>query len=309
MGWFTKIREGLGRAREALAPLLGLGAAKRPLDDDFWNEFEERLLNADFGVPTTMKILAALHEAAKRELWTTSDQAIERFRHDVTRFMTLPQADLQHVGSPPRVVLVVGVNGTGKTTSVGKLAYRLRRDRQSVMVVAADTFRAAAAEQLAVWAERSDAAFIRGADGSDPASVVYDAVTSARARGIETVIVDTAGRLHTKKNLMEELKKIRKVIERELGRPPDETLLVLDATTGQNAITQARLFHEATPLTGLILTKLDSTAKGGVVVAVVDTVEIPIKFVGLGEALDAFALFDPTAFVAALFEPVVSPSP
>jgi fused signal recognition particle receptor len=202
----------------------------------------------------------------------------------------------------PSVILVVGVNGSGKTTSIGKLAARLRAERKRVMLVAADTFRAAAAEQLAIWAERSKSELVRGREGQDPASVVFDGLSAAKARGVDVVIIDTAGRLQTKTNLMEELKKMRRIIERELDRPPHETLLVLDGTTGQNAISQAKLFNEATKLTGVVVTKLDSSAKGGVLVAVVDALEVPIKFIGLGEALDALRPFEPGAFVDALFD-------
>ncbi|MBD5654906.1 MAG: signal recognition particle-docking protein FtsY, partial [Candidatus Eremiobacteraeota bacterium] len=202
----------------------------------------------------------------------------------------------------PSVVLVVGVNGSGKTTTIGKLGRHLSRQGKRVMFVAADTFRAAAAEQLAIWAERSGAEFVRGREGSDPSSVVFDGLVAAKARKVDVVIIDTAGRLQTKTNLMEELKKMRRIIERETGAPPDETLLVVDGTTGQNAISQAKLFNEATALTGVIVTKLDSTAKGGVLVAIVDTLVVPIKFIGLGEGIDELRPFDPASFIEALFE-------
>ncbi len=229
-------------------------------------------------------------------MWTRSDQVIARFKSDVRAFLTLPGEELSLQGKPA-VVFVVGVNGTGKTTTIGKLAALLRKQRKRVMVVAADTFRAAAAEQLGIWAERSGAEFVRGREGSDPSSVVYDGLAAAKARNADVVLIDTAGRLQTKTNLMEELKKMRRVVERETGSPPAETLLVVDGTTGQNAISQARLFNEATQLTGVVVTKLDSTAKGGVLVAVVDTVTVPIKFVGLGETIDSLEPFDPKAFL------------
>lgn len=299
MAFFSKLRDQLSRARAAFAPLIELGAAKRPLDDAFWLEFEETLLVADFGVVTTEKIIDNLRIVSVQELWKTSDQLLARFRRDVAAFMTVPEEPRTAV-STPHVILVVGVNGSGKTTSIGKLSKRLRREGKKVMVVAADTFRAAAAEQLGVWAERSGAEFIRGREGADPASVVFDGISAGKARGMDVVIIDTAGRLQNKTNLMDELKKMRRVVERELGRPPDDTYLVLDATTGQNAISQAKLFHETTALTGLILTKLDSTAKGGVVVAVVDTVEIPIRYVGLGEHIEALEPFVASDFLDAL---------
>ncbi len=300
MGFFTRLRDRLGKAREAFAPLFAFGQSKRPLDEAFWYEFEEILLRADFGVATTEKILANLRIVATQELWTTTDQLMARFRRDVAAFLLVPE-EPRAPRSAPEVVLVVGVNGSGKTTSIGKLAQRLRGEGKRVLLVAADTFRAAAAEQLAIWAQRSGAEFVRGREGADPASVVFDGVVAGKARAMDVVLIDTAGRLQNKRNLMEELKKMRRVIERELGRPPDETYLVLDATTGQNAISQARLFHEATALTGLILTKLDSTAKGGVVVGVVDTVEVPIRYVGLGESIEALEPFAPQAFLEALF--------
>jgi fused signal recognition particle receptor len=301
VSWLAKLRTSLSRTRDSLAGVETLAKARRPLDEPFWNELEEVLIGADFGVPTTEKILDGLKLVAKAQLWTRSDQVVARFKTDVRAFLTLPHAELA-LSSKPAIVLVVGVNGTGKTTTIGKLAHVLRRQRKRVLVVAADTFRAAAAEQLAIWADRAQAEFVRGREGSDPASVVYDGLAAAKARGADVVLIDTAGRLQTKTNLMEELKKMRRIVERETGAPPDETLLVVDGTTGQNAISQARLFDEATKLSGIVVTKLDSTAKGGVLVAIVDTLAVPIKFIGLGESIDALAPFDPKAFVDALFE-------
>lgn len=297
--WLTKLRASFGMAREALAGVEELGRARKPITPELWDELEELLLLADFGVPTTEKILGGLKTVAKQELWSTSDQIVARFRKDVERFLTLPNAEL-NLREKPSVILVVGVNGSGKTTTIGKLAARLRDEGKSVLLIAADTFRAAAAEQLEIWAQRSGASFVRGKEGADPSSVLFDGLQAARARGAEVVIVDTAGRLQTKTNLMEELKKMRRVIERELGRAPSETLLVLDGTTGQNAISQAKLFHEATALTGVVVTKLDSTSKGGVLVAIVDTLEVPIKFVGLGESVEDLRPFSPAEFIDAL---------
>jgi fused signal recognition particle receptor len=301
MSFFAKLKASFGKARETLAGVQALGRARKPITPEVWDELEELLLLADFGVPTTEKIAGGLKTVAKQELWRTSDQIVARFHKDVERFLTLPNADL-NLSDRPSVILVAGVNGSGKTTTIGKLATRLRSQGKSVMLVAADTFRAAAAEQLAIWAERSGAGFVRGREGADPASVVFDGVQAGKARGSDVIIIDTAGRLQTKTNLMEELKKMRRIIEREIGRPPDETLLVLDGTTGQNAISQAKLFNEATALTGVVVTKLDSTAKGGVLVAIVDTLEVPIKFVGLGESADALRPFVPSEFIDALFE-------
>jgi len=301
VSWFTKLKASLGFSRESIAAVRRLADERRPLDAAFWDEFEEILLAADFGYATTEKILAGLRTVATQELWTHSGEVVARFEDDVERFLTLPDGELA-LGRRPAVVLVVGVNGSGKTTTIGKLAHLLRAERKRVMVVAADTFRAAAAEQLAVWAERARAEFVRGREGADPSSVVFDGIAAAKARNMDVVIVDTAGRLQTKTNLMEELKKMRRIIERESGAPPDETLLVLDGTTGQNAISQAKLFDAATTLTGVVVTKLDSTAKGGVLVAVVDALEVPIKFIGIGEGIEMLRPFDPRAFVSALFE-------
>jgi fused signal recognition particle receptor len=300
MSWLTKLKTALGRSRESLAGVETLAEQRRPLDADFWDEFEEILIAADFGVPTSEKILDGLQTVSRQEFWRRSDQAVARFKQDVRKFLTLPNAGLR-LSSRPAVVLVVGVNGSGKTTTVGKLGRYLSSQGKRVMFVAADTFRAAAAEQLAVWAERSGADFVRGREGSDPASVIYDGLAAAKARKVDVVLIDTAGRLQTKSNLMEELKKMRRIIERETGAPPDETLLVVDGTTGQNAISQAKLFNETTALTGVVVTKLDSTAKGGVLVAIVDTLVVPIKFIGLGEGIDELRPFDPAAFLDALF--------
>jgi fused signal recognition particle receptor len=301
MSWLSRLRSSLGRARESLSAITRLGRPERPLTPEFWDELEETLILADFGVPATQKILGGLQTVARQEEWKTADRPIARFRLDVERFLTLPGAALR-LDRTPSVVLIAGVNGSGKTTTIGKLAARLRKDGKRVLLVAADTFRAAAAEQLTVWAERSGSSVVRGAEGADPASVVFDGIRAATARGIDVVLVDTAGRLQTKTNLMEELKKMRRVIERELGGPPAETLLVLDGTSGQNAISQAKLFHAATELTGIVITKLDSTAKGGVLVAIVDELEVPIKFVGLGEGSEDLRPFAPAEFIDALFE-------
>jgi len=301
VSWLAKLRNALGRSRESLAGVESLAQARRPLDAAFWDELEELLIAADFGVPTTEKIMGGLHIVARQELWHRSDEAVARFKADVQRFLTLPGAGLA-LHSKPAVVLIVGVNGSGKTTTIGKLAKLLSSEGKRVMVVAADTFRAAAAEQLEIWATRAGAEFVRGREGADPSSVVHDGLSLAKARGLDIVLIDTAGRLQTKSNLMEELKKMRRVIERESGGPPDETLLVVDGTTGQNAVSQAKLFNDATKLTGVVVTKLDSTAKGGVLVAIVDTLEIPIKFVGIGEAIDELRPFDAAAFTSALFD-------
>ena len=301
MSWFQKLKDSLTGSRRSLAALETMALARRPVDAQLWDDLEEILVAADFGMPTTMKIIGGLQAVAKQDRYATSDQVIARFKRDVQNFLVLPNASLQ-LANKPAVVLVVGVNGSGKTTTIGKLATALVKSRKRVLVVAADTFRAAAAEQLKVWADRAGAEFIRGNEGSDPSSVVFDGMTAAKSRAVDVVLVDTAGRLQTKTNLMEELKKMRRVIEREMGAPPAETLLVVDGTTGQNALSQARLFNETTQLTGIVVTKLDSTAKGGVLVGIVDQLEVPIKYIGLGESADALQAFEPEQFVKALFE-------
>ncbi len=301
MNWFGRLRASLGKAREAFSTVQKLGRAGMPLTPEFWDELEETLILADFGVPTTQKIVTALQTVAKQEAWKTSDQVVARFRKDVERFLTLPGSQLR-LDRRPAVMLIVGVNGSGKTTTIGKLATQLRAQRKHVLLVAADTFRAAAAEQLGIWAARSGSELIRGAEGADPASVVFDGIRAGKARDVDVILIDTAGRLQTKTNLMEELKKIRRVVERELGEPPAETLLVVDGTTGQNAISQAKLFNATTELTGIVITKLDSTAKGGVMVAIVDELEIPVKFIGLGETPDALRPFVAGEFIDALFD-------
>jgi fused signal recognition particle receptor len=302
VGWLGRLKDALKKTRDSLAGVEALAVERRPLDREFWEELEEILIAADFGVPTTEKILNGLKDVAHKELWSTSDLVIARFKRDVANFLTLPAA--LDLSARPSVILIVGVNGSGKTTTIGKLATRFTREGKRVLLVAADTFRAAAADQLEIWAQRSGAEIVRGREGADPSSVVYDGIAAAKARGIDVVLVDTAGRLQTKINLMEELKKMRRIIEREAPGQPVETLLVLDGTTGQNAISQAKLFDAATKLSGVVVTKLDSTAKGGVIVAIVDELEVPIKFIGLGESADALRPFEPAAFIEALFETV-----
>ncbi|MGC8484820.1 MAG: signal recognition particle-docking protein FtsY [Candidatus Baltobacteraceae bacterium] len=302
MSWIGRLGDRLKKVGRSFSGVLALGGSERPLDPAFWEEFEEALLAADLGVGTTERILEGLKTVARQEGWRNAGQAVERFRRDVERFLDLPGAPIL-LEQRPTVVLVVGVNGTGKTTSIGKLAARFTAQGKRVLLVAGDTFRAAAADQLAIWAERSGSQIVRGPENGDPAAVVFDGINAGIARDVDLIFVDTAGRLQTKNNLMEELKKIRRVTERALGRPPDRTLLVVDATTGQNAISQAILFNDVTPLDGLIVTKLDSTAKGGVVLGIVERIERPISYVGLGEAIDQLEPFEAREFVATLFDP------
>jgi fused signal recognition particle receptor len=301
MNLWGRLRDSLRKTREAFAGIRALARSGRPLDASFWSDLEDHLIAADVGVAVAGRIVADLRTVAGLEGWSRADQALERLRRDLERFLDLPGAALR-LERRPSVVLIVGVNGSGKTTTVGKLAHRLRAEGRSVILVAADTFRAAATEQLAMWAERTGAALVKGTPGADPAAVVHDGMQAALARGSDVVLIDTAGRLQTKTNLMEELKKVRRVVERVGGAPPDATLLVLDGTSGENALSQARAFHAATPLDGVIVTKLDSSAKGGALLAVVEELEVPILFAGTGESADALEPFSARDFIAALFD-------
>jgi len=301
MQWLSSLRDGLAKTRNNLPCHLNALLGRKLLDDQFWEELEETLIAADFGVPTTEKIVGDLKIAAQQQNLTLADDVIRAFKADVADYIRHPEMAPVAVGTKPHVVLVVGVNGSGKTTTIGKLAAQDRKQGRSVMLVAADTFRAAAADQLAVWAQRSGAELVRHTEGGDPAAVVFDGLAAAKARGIDVVYVDTAGRLQTKHNLMEELKKIRRIIARAVEGAPHETLLVLDATTGQNALSQAKLFHDASNLTGIVLTKLDGTAKGGIIIAIMDQVDLPVKYIGFGEKVDQLRPFDPRGYVEALF--------
>lgn len=301
MRWLDSFRNALSKTRDSLAGHFNALVGLQLVDDRFWDELEETLIAADFGVPTTDKIVSALKLAAQQQNLTTAKDVLRVLGRDVTDYVNHPAASPVQAAGKPHVVLVVGVNGSGKTTTIGKLASLDRARGKSVLLVAADTFRAAAAEQLAVWAQRSGAEFIRHREGADPAAVVFDGLTAAKARGIDVVYIDTAGRLQTKRNLMEELRKIARIVAREVDGAPHETLLVLDATSGQNALSQAKLFHDATKVTGIVLTKLDGTAKGGIIVAIMDQVDLPVKYVGFGERVEELGPFDPKAFVDALF--------
>lgn len=303
MELLKRLRQSLAKTREHITGrLVNLWGAKRELDEDFFEELEAILLTADVGVTTTLKLVDTLRQRCKHENFTDSSSIGAVLQEEVVKLLGDEVPRLNWAPSPPTVILVVGVNGSGKTTTIGKLAYRLRQQGEKVILAAADTFRAAAAEQLAVWAERAGAEIIRHQAGADPGAVVFDALKAALNRQASAVLVDTAGRLQTKTNLMEELKKIRRIIERELPGAPHEVLLVLDATTGQNALSQARLFGEAVGVTGIALTKLDGTAKGGIVLAIVNELKIPVKLVGLGEGLKDLEEFRPQEFARALLE-------
>jgi fused signal recognition particle receptor len=294
-GWFGRLRDSLASSRQALTRELLFD----PGDEEVWERIEEALIAADCGVPATVEIVRRLEEREPK----SRDELLGGLEEVVTELVTADGQDRLALGDPPSVVLVVGVNGTGKTTTIGKLAHRLREHGRSVVLAAADTFRAAAEEQLEIWAGRSGADFVGAQRGADPAAVAFDAISAAESRGRDVVIVDTAGRLHTQANLMEELAKVRRVIARRREGAPNETLLVLDATTGQNGLRQARLFDEAVNVTGVALTKLDGTAKGGVAVAITHELGLPVKLVGVGESLDDLQPFDARDFARALVSP------
>jgi fused signal recognition particle receptor len=276
------------------------------IDEELFEELEELLLQADVNVHTTNVILKDLRASVEDQRMVNSHQVLDRLRADMSAVFLGPngKSDLALRTGPtdPTLYLIVGVNGVGKTTTIAKLAHRLQKSGKRVVLAAGDTFRAAAIDQLEIWANRTNTEMVKHREGADPSAVVFDAIKAARARNAHFVIADTAGRLHTRTNLMDELKKINRITERELGRPADEILLVLDATTGQNAISQAKLFMQAIPVSGIVLTKLDGTARGGIVVTIADELKLPIKLVGLGEKQDDLREFDPNSFVASLFE-------
>jgi len=278
--------------------LMDVGVAVRGVEAGSLERLEELLLEADFGVPVTLRLIEDVERSAKRGDVKTQDEFKEVLRQGVEAALRAGQSDASLIASAtrPTVVLVAGVNGAGKTTFIGKLAARFRREGKRVVVAAGDTFRAGAIDQLRVWAERSGAEFVGAKAGSDPAAVAFDAIDAALSRGTDVVIVDTAGRLHTSDNLMEELKKVARVITKRLPGAPHETLLVLDATIGQNAVQQAKTFSSAVPVTGIVVTKLDGTARGGIVVAVHEAIDRPVKFLGVGEAVDDLVPFDAAAF-------------
>jgi fused signal recognition particle receptor len=295
-----RLRDRLGKTRAALARSLGALTGRRAVDDEAWDSIEEALLVADVGVVTTSRLLDELRARAAAERVDDPEQLVALLRNELVEDLAGVDRSLHHAPDGPTVWLFVGVNGTGKTTTIAKLARREIDHGRPALVAAADTFRAAATDQLAHWAERVGADVVRGQEGADPGSVVFDAVNAAGGRGAGVVLVDTAGRMHTKVNLMEELKKIRRVAERSPGSP-QEVLLVIDATTGQNGLAQARQFADAVGVTGVVLTKLDGTARGGIVLAIEADLEIPVKLVGVGESPDDLVPFDPDEFVAALF--------
>ena len=297
-GWFSRLRESLGASREALTREIA-GVVFDPGDDEAWERIEEALVQADVGVPATVEIVRQL-EARDPQTAADLTEGLQEVVADLVSPASRPRLALD---GDPTVVLVVGVNGTGKTTTIGKLASRLGAAGHSVVLAAADTYRAAAEEQLEIWAGRAGADFVGSSRGADPAAVAFDAIEAARARGHGVAIVDTAGRLHTQTNLMDELAKVRRVIAGRLDGAPHETLLVVDATTGQNGLQQARLFGGAVEVTGVALTKLDGTAKGGIAVAIAHELGLPVKLIGIGETLDDLQPFDARDFARALVAP------
>ncbi len=302
-GFFSRLKQGLGKTRTQLVDNVKrafTGRAK--LDDELFDELEEILIQADIGVETTMDILDELRALAKAERLESGDQVVDVLKTRLTALLDEGDHELTWKSDDPvHVTLIAGVNGSGKTTTIGKLASKLKADGKSVMLGAADTFRAAAVDQLGVWSERSGVPMVSQGEGADPAAVAFDATDRALAESIDCLIIDTAGRLHTKINLMEEIRKIQRVIRKRLPNAPHQVLLVLDATTGQNGLQQAKQFTEALSVDGIVLTKLDGTAKGGIAVAIQKQLGIPIKMIGVGEGIDDLQPFEPRAFVDALF--------
>lgn len=296
MGFFDKIKKGLGKTRAAIG---GFFAGFRGIDDDFFDELEERMILADIGVETATQAVEALRMTIKENKLREEDEIRSALRGILVDMLNVGDTALR-TGTKPSMVLVIGVNGVGKTTTIGKLSAQLKADGKKVLLCAADTFRAAAADQLEIWANRSGVGIVRQHEGADPASVVYDGISAAKARGTDIILCDTAGRLHNKANLMNELNKISRIIDRELPESDKEVLLVLDGTTGQNGLIQAKQFKEIAGVTGIILTKLDGTAKGGIVIAVANELQIPVKYIGVGEGIDDLMPFDAESFVEAL---------
>ncbi|PKM46000.1 MAG: signal recognition particle-docking protein FtsY [Firmicutes bacterium HGW-Firmicutes-8] len=302
MGLFSKFKEGLTKTRQGfVAKIEDLISGNKKIDEEMYETLEEILIQADVGVNTAVKLVEDLRKTVRERKVEDAGQVKNILKELISGMLGTEQGGISLKGQPAAVVLI-GVNGVGKTTTVGKLAYNLKKEGRKVILAAADTFRAAAIDQLEIWGERTGCDVIKHKEGADPAAVVYDAIQAAKARHSDVLIIDTAGRLHTKTNLMEELKKIFRVISREIPTAPDEVLLVLDATTGQNAVSQAKLFAEAAGVTGIVLTKLDGTAKGGVVMGIKTELGIPVKYVGVGEQIDDLKEFNPVEFVDALFD-------
>ncbi len=302
MGFFDKIKQGLSKTKKNMAAQInGLFASFTGANDEFYDELEEMMILADIGVETTTEAVEELRETAKREGLRGGEDIKAALVDILTEKLAVGTIELK-LETKPSIILVIGVNGVGKTTTIGKLAVKMQSEGKKVLLCAGDTFRAAAAEQLTIWAERAGCDIVRHEENSDPAAVVFDSIAAAKARDADVIICDTAGRLHNKSNLMNELNKISRVIDRELPDADRETLLVIDATTGQNGLIQAKQFKESAGITGIVLTKLDGTAKGGIALAIADQMKIPVKYVGVGEKADDLLAFDGRGFVEALFE-------
>lgn len=300
MGFFDKLKSGLNKTKESFDEKINnVFSTFRKVDEDFLEELEEILIMSDIGMETSVQIVNSLRKRVKRENIKDQEDVKRVLREEIQKILDANKREL-NLETKPSIILVVGVNGVGKTTSIGKIANRLAKDGKKVTIAAADTFRAAAVEQLEVWAKRAGAEIIKRGEGSDPASVVYDSIKAAKENGSDVLIVDTAGRLHNKKYLMDELHKIKKVINKECEGASQEVLLVLDATTGQNAINQVKAFKQETDVTGLVLTKLDGTAKGGVVIGIVQENHIPVQFIGIGEQIDDMEIFNSEDFAKAI---------
>jgi fused signal recognition particle receptor len=301
MSFFKKLAEGLKKTKKSLFGSLGsVARGFSKVDDDLFDEFEEKLIMADVGVNTSLEIMDRLREKVKEDRIKEPMEAVEALKTIMAGMIDDEDSALK-TGTKPSVILVIGVNGVGKTTSIAKIAHYLKGQKKKVILGAADTFRAAAIDQLMIWADRVGVDIIKQSEGADPASVVFDTIAAAKSRGADVIICDTAGRLHNKKNLMNELEKIFRVIARELPDADKEVLLVLDATTGQNALNQAKEFKSAADITGIVLTKLDGTAKGGIIFAVKNELDVPVKFIGVGEGMDDMQPFDGKQFVDAIF--------
>ena len=300
MVFFDKLKKGMNKTKTSFDEKINnIFSSFRKVDEEFLDELEEILIMSDIGMDTSIKIINALRERIKKEKLQDEEEVKQALREEMQKILDVTDISL-HLETKPSVILVVGVNGVGKTTSIGKIANRLAKDGKKVVVAAADTFRAAAVEQLEIWAKRAGSDIVKREEGVDPASVVYDAIKITKEKQADVLIVDTAGRLHNKKYLMDELNKIQKVIQKEMPDADKEVLLVIDGTTGQNAISQVKAFKEETPITGLVLTKLDGTAKGGVVIGIVEENKIPVKFIGIGEQIDDMEIFNSEDFVKAI---------
>ncbi|ABK18140.1 signal recognition particle-docking protein FtsY [Syntrophobacter fumaroxidans MPOB] len=300
--FFSRLRDRLHKTREQFINRMDrLVLGRKKIDMDLLDELEEVLITSDLGVRTTQLLLEKVADKIKRQELKDPQKLRDQLREEITRILSVESSAWDPRSARPFVIMIIGVNGVGKTTTIGKLAHQFKSEGLKVMLVAADTFRAAAVEQLSLWGERVNVPVVKQKSGSDPSAVAFDAMDAAVSRGMDIVLLDTAGRMHTKVNLMEELKKVQRVVNRKDPSAPHEILLVLDASTGQNALSQARLFKEEIGVTGLILTKLDGTAKGGIIVAISDELQLPVRYIGIGESLDDLRPFDPEEFTRALF--------